>query len=84
MNKNFKISIHENEKFIHNYKYLNINTTIIEILPKDNINENYFLLPHQDNIENYDNLKNIKIDIFYKEGDDINYTNGEIKSINKY
>ena len=84
MNKHFKISIHENERFIHNYKYLNINTTIIEILPKDNMNENYFLLPHPDYIDNYDNLKNIKIDIFYKEGDDINYTNGEIKSINQY
>ena len=80
-NKNIKINLNENERFIRNYKYINIDITIIEILSKDNINEKYFLLPY---INNNNNYKNMKIDIIYKEGDDINKINSEIKLINQY
>ena len=79
-NKSFIIKLNDNERFIRNYNYININTTITEILPKDNINEKYFLWPYLD----YNNIKNIKIDIIYKKADDINNINDEIKTINQY
>ena len=80
-NKNIKINLNENERFIRNYKYINIDITIIEILSKDNINEKYFLLPY---INNNNNYKNMKIDLLYKEGEDINKIKSEIKLINQY
>ena len=57
--KRIKIELNKNERFIRDYKYINIDVTIIEILNKDNINEDYFLLPNLD--YNYNELINKEI-----------------------
>ena len=40
-----EINIDKEERYIKDYKNLEIDAVIIEILEKDNINEDYFLLP---------------------------------------
>ena len=42
--KAIEIKLNENERYFLDYNYLNINAFVIEILPKDNINEKYFLI----------------------------------------
>ena len=76
-NKMFKINLNEKERFILNYSFINIDVTIIEILPKDNINENYFLLPNLDN-----KLENKSI--YISQYEESNYIMNKIKSINQY
>ena len=49
-----KICLNEEERFIRCYKYINIDATLIEILPKDNVEEKYFLLPNLDYINGYE------------------------------
>ena len=76
-NKMCKIHMNEKERYILSYSFINIDVTIIEILPKDNINENYFLLP---NLENKLENKNIYISQY----EESNYIMNKIKSINQY
>jgi len=61
--KRIKITLDKNERFIESYnEKLNIDCTIVEILKKDNVNEDFFLLPNINyNINNYDELKDKKI-----------------------
>ena len=72
------INLNESERFIkYNSKF---DISIIEILPKDSINENYFLLPYTDDINS---LKNQIIYIpQFPEGRDLSYSEGYIKEIN--
>ena len=72
------INLNESERFI---KYDSIyDISIIEILPKDDINENYFLLPYTDDINS---LKNRTIYIpQFPRGKDLSYSEGNIKEIN--
>ena len=49
-----KITLNKNERFIRCYKYMNIDATIIEIIPKDNIDKNYFLLPNLEYLNGYE------------------------------
>ena len=59
--KAVEIELNENERYFQDYNYLNINAFIIEILPKDNINEKYFLFYEQNfNIQS-NQIKNQKI-----------------------
>ena len=46
------INLNKEERYIKNCKDMNLDITIIEILKKDNINKDYFLLPNSD----YNNL----------------------------
>ena len=80
-NKKIKIALNKDERFIKGYENLNI--TIVEILPEDNINDYYFLLPSLDYANKSDNLKNksIYIPIITKKGK-IGYYFGEIDEIN--
>ena len=48
---------------ILNYKFINIDAIVIEILPKDKINENYYFLPDLENIKDYNKFKNKRINI---------------------
>ena len=81
-NKSIKIDLNKKERFILNYKFINIDSIVIEILPKDNINDIYYFLPDL-KLKDYDKLKNEKINIVeYKEG--INNIKNEIKAINQY
>jgi hypothetical protein len=51
--KRIKIPLNKNERFIQSFIDINIDCTIVEILNKDNVNENYFLLPNIDEKINY-------------------------------
>lgn len=55
--KSLKIKLNE-ERFIRNYRYLNIDASIIEILPIDKIDKYYFLLPDLDYKMGYKQFNN--------------------------
>ena len=81
--KRIKIILDENERFIQNYKDINIDCTIIEILGKDNVSEDYFLNANVDyNAKNYSDLKNKKIYVVqFPEGKNLSHSEGEIVKI---
>ena len=79
-NKYKEIILNKDERFIKEYKNINIDITIIEILKDDNIKEKYFLLPA---IENNDLIdKNIYI-VQFPHGD-LSYSKGKILKRNLY
>ena len=47
-NKKTEITLDNEERYIKDLKEINISATIIEILPEDNIEKNFFLLPNID------------------------------------
>ena len=75
------ISLNSKERFIKIFKDIGINSTVVEILPEDNIDKEYFLLPKiiQDN--NYKDMKNEKIIIINYQNGKLNYSNGIIQDI---
>jgi len=68
-----KIELNSEKRSIKNFTELNIDITVIEILPSDKIPQDYFLLPLKDYIDNYDKLINKDIMILH-------YPNGIISS----
>ena len=83
--KNFEINLDKNERYIQDFLYLGIDVTIIEILFKDNIPENYFLLPNLEYLNGYESFKGEKIYIFqFPKGGKLSYSIGVIKEINIY
>ena len=53
-----EITLDKDERFIRSYKYMKINLIVVQILPKDNIGEEYFLLPNLDYINGYEQFDN--------------------------
>ena len=43
-NKNINIVLDDSERFIREYTYMNIDATVVEIKPHDNVEEKYFYL----------------------------------------
>ena len=43
--KRIKIELNKNERFIRHFLDFNIDCSIVEILPNDNVSEDYFLIP---------------------------------------
>ena len=85
--KRIKIILDKNERFIESYnEKLNIDCTIVEILKKDNVNEDFFLLPNINyNINNYDELKDKKIYVVqFPEGKYLSHSKGKLTYIDKY
>ena len=80
-NKCNKICLNINERFIRNFKDIGIDSTIIEILPKDNISKNYFLIANTDYMFNYDNLLNKDITVVQYTKGNCNYSSGKITDI---
>ena len=81
---NLKIKLNNNERYIKDYIDIDLDIIIIEILPKDNINDIYFLYPEINNINNIIN-KNIyipqypaKLNFCYSCGNIKNTNNNEI------
>ena len=79
--KFLEIKLNPEERFIKNFTEFNIDATLIEILPSDNIRQEYFLLPLKDYIDNYNKLINTKIMIIQYPNGEINYSFGEIKGM---
>ena len=52
--KRIEIELNKNERFIRDYQYMGIDVTIVEILDKDEINKEFFLLPDIEYINGYD------------------------------
>ena len=79
------INLYESERFIRNYRYLNIDTTVIQILDKDNIKKDLFLLPNYDYKNGYEKFENKEIYILqYPGGNEISNAFGNITKINIY
>ena len=79
------IKLNSNERFIQDFSYLNIDATIVEILPKDNISKEYFLLPNLNPTNQLELLLNKKVYILhYPKGGKLCYSYGIIKSIDEY
>ena len=74
-----KIKLDEKERYILYNKEMDI--TIIEIISKDKISDEYFLLPNINNID-YMN-KDIYI-VQYPGDNELSYLEGKIKDINNY
>ena len=81
-----EIQLNPNERFIKEFNTdINIDATVIEIIPKDNIEKNYFLLPLLDYMDIFNELINKEITIIqYPLGGILCYSNGIIKEINNY
>ena len=54
--KNVKIKLNPNERIIEIFTYLDIDLSVVEILFKDGISTQFFLLPSIDYKNNYDEL----------------------------
>ena len=74
-----KIQLNPEERFIKEFTDMNIDATVIEILPKDKIPEDYFLTVLLDYLYNYKKLIGQKITIIQYPKGEPNYSNGLIK-----
>ena len=75
------IILNKDERYIDEFSDLGLDITIIEILNKDKINEEYYLLPDLD----YNNLEEKEIYIpQYPRGKKLSYSEGKIININNY
>ena len=58
-----EIILDKDERFIKDFRDIDIDVTIIEIIKSDNISEDHFLLPNIDYMNNLSKLNNQKIHI---------------------
>ena len=80
--KTIKIKLNKKERFIQEFTYLFIDCIIVEIVPKDEIDSKYFLLPNIDYLNNYNILKKEEIYIpQFPNGGNLGYSKGYIKNI---
>ena len=79
--KTKKIELNSKERYIKDFSDIGINSIIIELLPSDEIDKDYFVLPI---INEYENLKNEDIIAIHFPKGIMNYSKGKIKEINKY
>ena len=79
-----KIQLNPEERFIKNFCDIKIDVTVIEILPKDNIPQNYFLLPFIDYMDNYNKLNGQDLAIMQYFGDQLYLSVGKIKYVTNY
>ena len=74
-----EITLNKDKRLIKEYRIINIDITLIEILNEDNINKRYFLLPYMNN-----NIINNNIYIIQYPHGNLSYSKGKIININKY
>ena len=83
--KRIKIILNNDQRFIQSFKDMQIDCTVVEILPKDYINEDYFLVPNMDyNEENYKSLIDKEIYIVQFPNGVSGHSRGKIKEIVGY
>ena len=76
-----EIYLNTNERFIKEFRDINIDATVVQILPEDKIKKSYFLLPNTDYINNSKELIDKEIEIpQYPEGI-LSFSKGIIKDI---
>ncbi len=79
------INLDSKERIIKDFLYLNIDLIIIQILPKDKINDCYFLLPNLEYLNGYDQFVDKEVYILqYAQGGNLQFSVAKIKSINLY
>ena len=76
-----KIKLDPEERLIKEFTDVEMDITVIEIIPKDNIPKNYFLLPSIDYMDNYNKLINKEISIIQYPKGEMKYSYGTIKNI---
>ena len=83
--KKIKINLDKEERFIRDYRYIGIDAIVVEILDKDKIDDDFFLVPNKEYIEEYEQYKNEEIYIpQFAGGGKLSKSKGIIKSINSY
>ena len=76
-----KISLNKGKRYIKDFLNLKIDGIIIEILPSDEIPQEYFLSPNLDYINGYQQFIHKKIFILqYPKNNDLSYSEGIIES----
>ena len=84
-NKSIDICLDDSKRFIREYTYMNIDATVVEIKPQDNIDQKYFLSFNIDYLKNFNDLENKNIFIIqYPLGGPLNKSEGKILSLDKY
>ena len=68
--KTKKIKLDKNERYIRDFRDMNIDAIVIEILPEDDISSDFFLLPNVDYLDNKKKLINREIAV-------LQYSSGE-------
>ena len=79
-----EIELDKKKRFIKDFRFLNnIDTTVIEIIPSDNVSSEFFLSPNLDYMYNFNDLKNKDISILQYPKCELAQAYGRIKNINK-
>ena len=78
-----EIELDTSERFIKDFKDIGIDATVIEILPKDGIDKDHFLIPPVYYMFNFNDLINKKILVLQYPKGDLSFSEGKIKEINK-
>ena len=81
--KQKEILLNSNERLIKNFNDINIDVTLIQILPKDNTQNIYFLTPDMNYINDTDSLMNKNICISQGSMNNFDIATGKIVKINK-
>ena len=74
-----KIKLNPEERLIKDFRDIQMDVTVIEILSKDDISKDYFLLPLIDYMDNYNQLINKEISIIQYPNGEMKYSYGKIK-----
>ena len=80
-NKTKEIVLNSDKRYIKNLRPINIDAIIIEILPEDNIEIEFFLLPETHFIYDFSKLLLQDITIIHYSSNEITYSNGIIYEI---
>jgi len=74
-----EIELDTSERFIKDFKDIGIDATVIEILPKDGIDKDHFLIPPVYYMFNFNDLINKKILVLQYPKGDLCFSEGKIK-----
>jgi hypothetical protein len=80
-----EIQLNPEERYIKDFTEIGIDATVVEIIFKDNIEQDYFLLPCIEYMNTFNELLNKEISIIqFPLGGKLSYSNGTIVKFNKY
>ena len=79
-----KIKLNPYERIIEEFTYVDIDSTVVEILPKDNISTNYFLIPSIYYMYNFEELNSENISIIQYPKGKLCYSNGKINNMKNF